>query len=117
MKFKDYQSAVLNDALEAINDGEYEDYESFDSVYYDMFIDDSITGNASGSYTFNRYQAEENTKDLFWDDDFKYELKGLGYETIPCDDPEALDVIARCVALSYVSGDIEEAWNERNNHC
>lgn len=113
MKFEDYQSAVLNDALEAINNGEYEDYESFDSVYDDMFIDDSITGNASGSYTFNRYQAKENTKDLFWDDDFKYELKGLGYESIPDDDPETLDVIARCVALGYVSGDIEEAWNER----
>lgn len=26
----------------------------------DLWIDDSVTGNASGSYTFNTYQAEEN---------------------------------------------------------
>lgn len=26
----------------------------------DLWIDDSVTGNASGSYTFNTYEAEEN---------------------------------------------------------
>ena len=26
----------------------------------DLFCDDSVTGNASGSYTFNTWQAEEN---------------------------------------------------------
>lgn len=26
----------------------------------DLWVDDSVTGNASGSYTFNAYQAEEN---------------------------------------------------------
>lgn len=26
----------------------------------DLFVNDSVTGNASGSYTFNTWQAEEN---------------------------------------------------------
>lgn len=32
---------------------------TFDKLYDDMFIDDSITGNASGSYTFNTWDAED----------------------------------------------------------
>lgn len=38
----------------------YEDVdEAFDQLYDDMWINDSVTGNASGSYTFNTYKAEE----------------------------------------------------------
>lgn len=36
------------------------DERDFDILYDEMFIDDSITGNASGSYTFSTWQAEEN---------------------------------------------------------
>lgn len=31
----------------------------YDRAYDDLWIDDSVTGNASGSYTFNTYKAEE----------------------------------------------------------
>lgn len=34
--------------------------ELYEKLYDDLWIDDSVTGNASGSYTFNTYQAEEN---------------------------------------------------------
>lgn len=34
-----------------------EDYNTF---YDEMFLSDQVTGNASGSYTFNTWQAEEN---------------------------------------------------------
>lgn len=33
--------------------------ETFDKVYNNMFISDSITGNASGSYTFSTWKAEK----------------------------------------------------------
>ena len=33
--------------------------ELYEKLYDDLWIDDSVTGNASGSYTFNSYQAEE----------------------------------------------------------
>lgn len=29
-------------------------------LYDDLFIEDSVTGNASGSYTFSTYEAEQN---------------------------------------------------------
>ena len=31
----------------------------FSELYDDLFVSDSVTGNASGSYTFNAWQAEE----------------------------------------------------------
>ena len=33
---------------------------SFDELYDTMFTSDTITGNASGSYTFSTWKAEEN---------------------------------------------------------
>ena len=32
----------------------------YEKLYDDLWIDDSVTGNASGSYTFSTCQAEEN---------------------------------------------------------
>lgn len=32
---------------------------TYSDLYDDMFVSDSVTGNASGSYTFNRWEAEE----------------------------------------------------------
>lgn len=31
-----------------------------EKLYDDLWIDDSVTGNGSGSYTFSRWEAEEN---------------------------------------------------------
>ena len=30
-----------------------------EKLYDDLWIEDSVTGNGSGSYTFNTYEAEE----------------------------------------------------------
>lgn len=36
--------------------------ELYTKLYDELWIDDSVTGNASGSYTFSTYQAEENLR-------------------------------------------------------
>ena len=64
-----------------------------------MFISDEITGNASGSYTFNRYQAEENichNMDLLQEacEEFCCEPK--------IDNAEWCDVTIRCYLLGEV---------------
>lgn len=66
----DYKEAVRDDTKEAIKERYSnetiiqriaEDRSEFESELYDeLFICDSVTGNASGSYTFNAWQAEEN---------------------------------------------------------
>lgn len=67
----DYKSAVREDVKQAIcdrytvdelvamlrEDGRNRVEEQFND---DLWTDDAVTGNASGSYTFNTYAAEEN---------------------------------------------------------
>ena len=103
MKFEDYKEQVLEDALQHIEWGEYDYCDDFESAYDEMFIDDGITGNGSGSYTFNTWQAEQNTAELVYDEDFIFELKGMGYTLDVFEQgAESVDVIARCLALPYV---------------
>lgn len=73
-----------------------------------MWTDDSITGNGSGSYTFNTYEAEENLAHN-WDEiertaaEFGYtpEIKD-GYEM----GPEWWDVSIRCYYLSQAIAEV-----------
>lgn len=75
-----------------------------------LFVNDSVTGNASGSYTFSAWQAEENLCHNF-------ELLMEALTEFGCDlsylekGAEACDVTIRCYllgqAISEVLGEIE----------
>lgn len=71
----------------------------------DCFIADSVTGNASGSYTFSRYEAEGNLRhntDLLAD-----ACKELGSNPATLLlDPEAADVTIRCYLIGQVVPDV-----------
>lgn len=61
----DYREAVKEDVLEYINNEiNFEDFDTLEELEEHLnevlFTEDSVTGNASGSYTFNTYEAEEN---------------------------------------------------------
>ena len=62
MKYN-YLENIKADVLEYIKENyEKEDFANLDynELYDEMFIADSVTGNASGSYTCNTWEAEEN---------------------------------------------------------
>lgn len=106
-----YYDAVKSDVLEAIKnrysleeiaqniiDGKDDFSEKLND---DLWIDDSVTGNASGSYTFNRYKASENlvgNYDLVREvvDEFCIEASTV---VDKIDDPEYWDVSIRCYLL------------------
>lgn len=79
-----------------------------DNLYDDLFCNDSVTGNASGSYTFNTWQAEENlchNMDLLKE---ALEEFGCGIEYLE-KGAEACDVTIRCYLLaSAISEVIDE---------
>ncbi|WP_322151145.1 hypothetical protein [Paratractidigestivibacter sp.] len=104
MTFSDYMDQVRADAAEAVREGAA----SWDEMLDELYIDDSVTGNGSGSYTFSGARALENVRGLVGDADFTAEAAGAGYGAeVFGRDPEALDVIARCLALGRVSGELE----------
>ena len=119
MKY-DYLEAMKSDVLdyirEEVNAGEFSDREDLENkLNDDLFINDSITGNASGSYTCNSYTAKEYVFDNidllneaiteFCEDDVIGE-KFLNEEW------EWMDVTIRCYllgqAISEALDDIEE---------
>ena len=67
-----------------------------ENMYDFMFGDDSVTGNASGSYTFNTWQAEENlchNMDLLEEACREFDCKPK------LDNAEWCDVTIRCYLL------------------
>lgn len=111
MDWNAYQEEVKSDAMDAIKENlEYND--NWDEMYDSLFIDDSVTGNASGSYYCNSYKAAEAVSGIIFDSDAVDEFKALGYDGIPTEEgAETCDVIARCICLGLVSGELEEYYD------
>lgn len=118
----DYYFEVKNDIREALNNGDYEyivtnyiddetgdfngDIEGLQEELYDaMWVDDNITGNASGSYTFNTVAAMEN---LTYNLDLLQEAieEFGGNMDVLKDGAEACDVTIRCYVLSECLNDV-----------
>lgn len=65
MERYDYESVICEDIRNYISENEivvtYDNMDDLQDELYDkLFCEDSVTGNASGSYTFNTWDAEEN---------------------------------------------------------
>lgn len=114
MERYNYREAIKNDVINyikenGINLADYEDREEMESsLNDDLFLEDSVTGNASGSYTFSTWKAEENLCHN-WDlleeafNEFGYDIVKLG------EGAETADVIIRCYLLGEC---IAEALDE-----
>ena len=65
MEIYNYLENVTADAkaaiIENMNDWDFTNREELEEVANDeLWVDDRVTGNGSGSYTFSRWKAEEN---------------------------------------------------------
>lgn len=96
------------------------DYDNMDGAYNELYdalwVDDSVTGNASGSYTFNRYKAEEylcHNMDLL-----EYACNDFGQSLGDAVErgAEYCDVTIRCYLLSSVLYDVLEELNDKHNY-
>ena len=119
MEKYNYFEAVKEDVKQYIEDHDVkvttsnrEDLEQ--SLYDEMFISDSVTGNASGSYTFNTWKAEENLCHN-WElieevaSEFGCEpIVSSGYEN----GPEWWDVTIRCYLLGSAIAEVLDDYEE-----
>lgn len=117
MTLDDYRAQIKEDIKEYLTDedlwptaepgtSEYDD--QYDKAYDQCWLADSVTGNASGSYTFNTWQAAENVSHLLWDEDLWLLINGdmsVKVEDIE-EGPEHLDVLIRCSLLSECLNDV-----------
>lgn len=116
----DYYTAVKEDVLNYIRENvdlsEYETLDELGDALQDkLWTADSVTGNASGSYTFNAWEAEENLCHNLWLLGEALEEFGYGPEYLAEHGPEAADVTIRCYllgsAIAEALQDIEDDFN------
>lgn len=89
----------------------------FDDLYDAMWISDSVTGNASGSYTFNSYKAEENlvgNRDLLLG---ALEEFGMADINLIEKGAEWCDVTIRCNLLSSVLQEYIDNLERQKEFC
>jgi hypothetical protein len=119
MEKYDYYKSVKEDIKQRLNDwfdfNSIDDYSDIDevinAVYDDFFNSDSITGNGSGSYTFNSWKAEENlchNMDLLKEalDEFGGDFKDY------IESAESCDVVIRCYVFGQLIGDVVKEFVE-----
>ena len=114
MEKYDYREHVLEDIREYISNNYTreelkelaDDLDELENKLDDeMWTADSVTGNGSGSHTFNAWQAEEN---LCHNLDLIQEV-GREFGELDLTSPESIDVSIRCF---YLRGCINEVLNE-----
>jgi hypothetical protein len=116
-----YLEAMKNDITECINDNinlaDYADRDELESYLNDeLFTEDSVTGNASGSYTFSRAQAQEYVKDNI--DLLKDACKEFGTDAATVgewflsEDWEKMDVTIRCYLLGQAIAEVLDDMGE-----
>ena len=118
----DYLEAMKQDIMDYIrnevNTNEFSSREGLEeSLYDDLWTVDSVTGNASGSYTFNRWTAMDyvtDNMDLLEDAISEY---GISAETVGEKFLEAnfeyFDVTIRCYMLSQaISAALDDMEDE-----
>lgn len=106
----DYYEAMREDVREYIeNEIDFSEFDSMEELEEklneDLWTVDSVTGNGSGSYTFNTYEAEENichNLDLLAE---ALEEFGGGCDILK-DGAEAADVTIRCYLLGAIIAEV-----------
>ena len=70
-----------------------------------LWEDDRVTGVISGYCTSTTDQATENIKDVLFDEQFLVDFneRGMNMQEIMAYGAEAIDVVARCLALKHIS--------------
>lgn len=119
-----YLDAVKDDVRQVIEDeyvlSDYPDRDAFEEELRDvLWADDSVTGNGSGSYTYDRAKAREyvqgdpDAMDYIRELISDYDEKDVALEKFMDEDWEWFDVSIRCYLLDQaISEVLDELYGE-----
>lgn len=120
----DYRTEMYEDVLEAVTewldvnpealevvDGDYVDL--YEGLYDILWFDDSVTGNGSGSYTFDEHYASECLVGNY--SILKEALNDFCQFPLTDISAEVFDVTIRCYLLGDVLYDVLSDMNDEKN--
>lgn len=121
MNFAQYKNAVKDCAINFI-DNEKDSVKDWDELWAWMELNDSVTGNGSGSYFMSKSDAMECVADVIFDNDFwdsasMNAYNELAYGALSDCNPEELDVVARCLALCVMHDELHSYYMTGNIEC
>ena len=114
----DYKEIIKSDVREWMDDNKDElkgldRIDMFNVVYDSCWVDDSVTGNASGSYTFSRWEARKNFFEDEDADEYVSQMIEDGFSNeeeigklVASSNWEKLDVYIRCWLLNQCVSEI-----------
>ena len=120
-----YKEVVRSDVREWIEDNKeqiegLDRHDAYDVVYDSCWVADEVTGNASGSYTFSRYEARQNFFNDEDSDDYISQMIEDGFisadelgKKISESNWEYIDLSIRCWLLcDAVSDVLDEMYDD-----
>lgn len=125
MEKYDYRQAVMDDIREYISEHSIQvtndNREELETTLHDtLWANDSVTGNASGSYTFNTWKAEEylcHNLDLLAEAIDEFGADAGTYKDC-IESAETADVTIRCYLLTEcLSSVLDELEVEEEDEC
>lgn len=114
MERYDYRAALYEDIKAYIEENKVDitEYDIEERLQDELWCEDSVTGNASGRYTFNAWTAEENICHNFY-----LRQEACSEFDMPFDrlkSAEQADVTIRCYLLNeMISKVVEDMLNEK----
>ncbi len=105
MTYENYIEETTNNCMKVLSDcsaGELLEVEHLRTLLWE---DDRVTGVISGYCTSVNGTAAENIKDVLFDEQFlaDFNERGMNMQEIMAYGAEAIDVVARCLALKHIS--------------
>ena len=107
----DYREEIKADVISYLQENKLAlDKSNVDKLYDTLFVEDSVTGNGSGSYTFNYTEARNHVLANMGElqeacEEFEIDDAELGKRFVN-EDWEWMDVTIRCYLLSSVLCDM-----------
>lgn len=112
MTLQEYKGQIKADILDNVE--YYKDSVSdLEELSEQMWTDDSITGNGSGTYFDSEDKAREAVGDLIWSNDLVDIFKEFGYDRVPMEKgARYIDTSIRCFLLNECIYDLENELNK-----
>ena len=105
MTYENYIEETTSNCMSVLADcssGQLLDVEYIRKILWE---DDRVTGVYSGYCTSSNGAAAENIKDVLFDEKFlrDFNERGMDMQEVMAYGAEAIDVVARCLALKHIS--------------
>ena len=105
MTYDEYIEATKKNCMTVLADCDIEELENIEYLRKILWEDDRVTGVYSGYCTSSNGAAAENIKEVLFDEQFlaDFNERNMNMQEIMAHGAEAIDVVARCLALKHIS--------------